>query len=177
MTQSKSVAMCLVAVATIAVSAFAARAQGNPADTKPSSITATEKKISPQKEKSIRELIRVSNTEKQYKQAIRQMFAMYREQKTEVPGEVWDKMEAKFADVSEVLDALVPIYDKYYTQEDIDGLLTFYNSPVGKKYLLTLPAVQAEASAFGKEWGTRKGAEVDAEIRAAQETPKKENEE
>ncbi len=175
MTTQHGVATRLFVAATVALMCLpigASWAQGNAAATTPK-VKPAKAATDPQKEASIRELIRISDTEKLYQQSIRQMLSMYREQMPTVPTEMWKKMETKFSNVSEVLDALVVIYDKYYTQEDVDGLLAFYRSPIGKKYLQTLPAVQAEASAFGKEWGTRKGAEVDAEMRATQQKPKK----
>ena len=152
-------------VAALCIGATMARAQDDMTDTPAPATTA---KMDAKKEKSIRELLRVTETEKLYKQNIAQMLAAYRKQIPDAPAEFWKKMEAKFADVSPVMDAIVRIYDKHYTQEDIDGLLAFYKTPLGKKYLQELPAIQRESTAFGQEWGAKKGAEVGAEMQAEQ---------
>jgi len=47
--------------------------------------------------------------------------------------------------VDEVLLRLVPIYDKYYTDEELKELITFYRSPVGRKVIETIPSIMQEA--------------------------------
>ena len=39
----------------------------------------------------------------------------------------------------EMADIIVPIYDKHFTESDIDGLIAFYRTPVGKKFIKELP--------------------------------------
>jgi hypothetical protein len=36
------------------------------------------------------------------------------------------------------------IYDKYFEEKDIDDLITFYESPVGKKLIELTPEIQKE---------------------------------
>lgn len=48
-------------------------------------------------------------------------------------------------DVEEILEALKPIYDKYYTTEDLQKLVTLYNSPLGKKMLEVTPQISRDA--------------------------------
>jgi hypothetical protein len=45
----------------------------------------------------------------------------------------------------DMLNAMVPAYQKHFTKGDIDALVTFYSSPTGQKILRELPAVTAEA--------------------------------
>ena len=47
--------------------------------------------------------------------------------------------------VDEVLLRLVPIYDKYYTDDDLGELINFYRSPVGQKVIAATPAIMQEA--------------------------------
>ncbi len=35
--------------------------------------------------------------------------------------------------IPRLLDAAVPVYDKYFTDDDIKGLIRFYETPVGQK--------------------------------------------
>jgi len=48
---------------------------------------------------------------------------------------------------------IVPIYDRNFSAEEIDGLMVFYSSPLGKKVLQKLPVIMQESMQAGKEWG------------------------
>ncbi len=45
----------------------------------------------------------------------------------------------------EMLQAMVPVYQKHFTKGDIDHLVAFYSSPTGQKVVRELPAISAEA--------------------------------
>jgi uncharacterized protein len=54
-----------------------------------------------------------------------------------------------------VTEQLVVIYDKHFTDDDIKGLLQFYNSPLGRKFAAESPKVTAEIAAANRAEGTR----------------------
>jgi hypothetical protein len=45
----------------------------------------------------------------------------------------------------EMVQAMVPSYQKHFTKGDIDNLVTFYSAPTGAKVLREMPALTAEA--------------------------------
>ncbi len=45
----------------------------------------------------------------------------------------------------EMLQSMVPVYQKHMTKGDIDAVVAFYSSPTGQKLLREMPAVMAEA--------------------------------
>src|SRR5689334_4445161 len=45
----------------------------------------------------------------------------------------------------DMINAMVPSYQKHFTKGDVDALVTFYSSPTGQKILREMPAVTAEA--------------------------------
>jgi hypothetical protein len=45
----------------------------------------------------------------------------------------------------EMLQAMVPTYQKHFTKGDLDSLIAFYSSPTGQKVLRELPAIMSEA--------------------------------
>jgi uncharacterized protein len=45
----------------------------------------------------------------------------------------------------EMLQSMVPVYQKHFTKGDVEALVTFYGSPTGQKILRELPAITAEA--------------------------------
>jgi hypothetical protein len=47
----------------------------------------------------------------------------------------------------------VPIYDKYYTLSEIKGLISFYESELGRKVVRVMPALTDECIVAGEKWG------------------------
>ena len=45
----------------------------------------------------------------------------------------------------EILQSMVPVYQKHFTKADVDALIAFYGTPTGQKVLRELPAITAEA--------------------------------
>jgi hypothetical protein len=46
--------------------------------------------------------------------------------------------------MDEMLNDMIPIYQRHFTKSDIDALIAFYSSPAGQKFLHETPAVTAE---------------------------------
>jgi len=68
--------------------------------------------------------------------------------------------------IDEMVDAMIPIYQKHLSQSDLDAILTFYASPGGQKLLKETPAIMAEAMQVGGEIGRRRIGEVNQRIQA-----------
>jgi len=45
----------------------------------------------------------------------------------------------------DMMQAMVPVYQKHFTHGDIDSLIAFYSAPIGQKVLREMPAITAEA--------------------------------
>lgn len=67
-------------------------------------------------------------------------------------------------DPDKLLDLMVPIYDKYYSADDIKGLINLYQTPLGRKMTTVLPKIIAESQAAGGEWGQQLGRECMMEV-------------
>jgi len=52
-----------------------------------------------------------------------------------------------------LMELAVPIYDKYFTSNEIAALSRFFRSPVGKKYVSSTPILTLEMERIGEEWG------------------------
>ena len=46
--------------------------------------------------------------------------------------------------VEEMLNDMIPVYQRHFTKADIEGLTAFYSSSTGQKFLHEMPAVTAE---------------------------------
>jgi hypothetical protein len=55
-----------------------------------------------------------------------------------------DEMVKNFP-VDELLDAIIPVYQKHFTKGDVDALVAFYSSATGQKMLKEMPAMAAES--------------------------------
>ena len=45
----------------------------------------------------------------------------------------------------QMIEAMVPAYQKHFTKGDMDALVVFYSSPTGQKLLREMPAITAES--------------------------------
>jgi uncharacterized protein len=79
------------------------------------------------------------------------MHEQYLKDKDKLPADFEQKMNKIMDDymknlpIEEMLQAMVPAYQKHFTKGDIDGLVAFYSSPTGQKVIQELPAITAEA--------------------------------
>ena len=46
----------------------------------------------------------------------------------------------------EMIQAMVPVYQKHFTKGDIDAIVAFYSAPTGQKMLKEMPAMMSEAT-------------------------------
>lgn len=51
----------------------------------------------------------------------------------------------KILNVDEIIDNIVPLYDKYFTQQELETYVNFYTSPQGQKFLATIPMIMKES--------------------------------
>jgi hypothetical protein len=74
------------------------------------------------------------------------------------------KMLNRFSDImmeelrKSDLSSIAPqLYDKYFTNDEIKGLIVFYESPLGQKTIQVLPALSAEGMSRGQKLGELAG--------------------
>ncbi len=65
----------------------------------------------------------------------------------------------------ELIDLLVPIYTKYLSKSDVEGLIAFYKTPVGKKMAAVTPAISADSALAGQQWAASLGGGLQLRIR------------
>lgn len=75
----------------------------------------------------------------------------------------------KTVDPQELVDLTVPIYDKHLTEEEVEGLLKFYSTPVGQKFASVQGDIMQEARAAGERWSRQKAMEVARKLKADQQ--------
>jgi hypothetical protein len=115
------------------------------------------------KEQDITKLLEVSNTRQEMLHTIEVMIAQFEQMLPEVPQAFWNLFWEKL-DVESLLVMIVPIYDEYFTHEDIKNLILFYESPVGKKLVKVTPSITERAMVAGQVWGQKLGEDIIEEL-------------
>lgn len=106
------------------------------------------------KTEKLKKLLVVSGTGELGIQAMKNMVSIFKQSYGNVGDEFWNEF-LKEVSADELIGLLVPIYDKYYTEEDVTQLIAFYQSPLGKKMVQVLPGINQESMVAGQEWGKR----------------------
>jgi len=65
---------------------------------------------------------------------------------------VADEMFSGFP-IDDIIDAMVPIYQKHLTKSDLAAITAFYSSSAGQKFIKEAPAMMAEGMQVGGEIG------------------------
>jgi hypothetical protein len=148
-------------------------AEATKAQSSASSPSTTPSKIDPAKEADIRRLLDLSGakalatqTMDTMSQSIKPLLARslppgdYREKLIDL---FFEKFRSK-ASPEQLMDMAVPAYDKYFTHDEIKGLIKFYETPLGQKTLSVLPKLMGELQQNGEKWGGDLGEQSMAEV-------------
>lgn len=127
-----------------------------------SALSRSQANIDPAKEADIRHLLDVVGTtalvqqmmttmEKSLKPLVANALppGEYRDRLTDL---FFEKFRSKF-DTKRLLDFAVARYDENFSDEEIKGLLEFYQTPLGRKVVAVLPQMTAELQEDGRKLG------------------------
>lgn len=104
------------------------------------------------KQQKIRKLMYMTGTKETAEAIMNEMIGMYIRMFPDIPSETWDGLR-KDIKVDELVEKTIPIYDKYFSEQEIDDMITFYETPTGKKLAVSTPMMAAENMQVGQEWG------------------------
>ena len=153
--------------------------QGTPAPASTSKASqanaSTETKIDPAKEAAIRKLIGISGG---MNAASQMMDGMQKNMKPMLsnafpPGECRDKLIDLFfekfrskADLHVMEEFTVQAYNKYFSEDEVNGLIQFYSTPIGQKTIAVMPKLMVELQGQGMKWGEDLGRQSMVEVMA-----------
>lgn len=117
--------------------------------------------------RSLKKMFEASGTEQTFETAITQMMGMFKQQMPDVDASLWDDMEKEFlkTSINDLVEMLAPVYIKYMTQEDLDEMIRFYQSPVGKKFAKNTPLIMQESMQVGEQWGQQIGIKMEQRLK------------
>lgn len=108
----------------------------------------------------------VSGSDATLKMIPEQILSMIEQQAPALPESVKVEIQAMFSEEAllSLMDRMVPIYAKYYTQQDMDDLIAFYDTPLGKKLSTVQPQITLESMSVAQQWAAEIGQKVAAKI-------------
>ncbi|HET8828327.1 MAG TPA: DUF2059 domain-containing protein [Pelobium sp.] len=126
---------------------------------------------SPTKAEKIKTLLELTGSANLGKQMFEQMIGSFKSRVSKVPDSFWETFQ-KEIDMDGLMAKTIPLYDKYYTEAEIDGLISFYQSDLGKKVITTLPPLMKESMEIGQAWGREIGEKVMKKLKEEEEKNK-----
>jgi uncharacterized protein len=130
-------------------------------------------KINPQKAADIQQLIEVTGMKMMMTQMVTSMEARLKPTVVAAlpPGDYRDELADLFFEkfnskmnLQQFLDMAAISYDKYFSDDDIKGLIQFYQTPLGRKSLAVMPKLTVELQSEGLQIGQQMGKESMEEV-------------
>ncbi|WP_313376747.1 DUF2059 domain-containing protein [Chishuiella sp.] len=116
------------------------------------STTLFSQEISNSKKDKIEKLLKMTNSIDVGVQIVNKMIDIYKKNYTGIEEKFWDDFSKEIKSAN-MLDIILPIYDKYFTEEDIDAIIAFYSTPSGKKMITNLPNITEDSMLAGQKLG------------------------
>lgn len=98
-------------------------------------------------------------------QAMNQMLPALKNLVPDAPEAFWDDYMAGF-NPEDLIEMTVPIYQKYLTEDEIQAINAFYDTPAGKKLIRVQPNIMQESMMAGQQWGQAVAKDVMDKYRA-----------
>ena len=100
----------------------------------------------------IRKLLAITGSAQLGTQVMTQLMGTMKQSMPNVPDKFWSDFQ-KEVRADELIDLIVPVYDKNLSQDDVRALIKFYETPTGKRFVAALPVITQQSMTVGQEWG------------------------
>ena len=107
----------------------------------------------------IKRLLEITGSGKLGVQVGQTMISSFKKSYPNVPEEFWNSF-LKELNSDVLINMIIPIYDKYYSESEIKELTEFYQSALWKKVIATMPQIMQESMQAGQNWGRAIGEKV-----------------
>ncbi|MEA5627863.1 DUF2059 domain-containing protein [Nostoc sp. UHCC 0251] len=105
-----------------------------------------------EKTNNIKKLFELTGVKNLSRQILTQLLNNVKSDYPQVPQKFWDKFAVEFKS-DDLVNEIIPIYNKYFTNEEIKQLITFYQTPLGQKTITVIPQIYQESYEIGKRYG------------------------
>jgi hypothetical protein len=148
-------------------------------DAKPRDVMA--QVVGEEKRRDILRLLELTKAADLGAQVAQQMMGTMRANFAMLPPETREKVFKTFEEEltkefsrEKLIEAVLPIYDRHLSAEDVKGLIAFYESPLGQRTVNVLPSIARESyedgARRGREAGVRAMTRIMSEGILSQET-------
>ncbi len=120
-------------------------------------------------EEKVERMLELTGSKQQFDMVITQMIDLQRDGYGSILGDdFFNEFEKRAKDegFAEISKGLTPVYLKHFSAQEIDALIKFYESDIGKSLVEKTPMIMKESMAIGAEWGRKIGEEIVGTIRA-----------
>ena len=111
------------------------------------------------KQEKIQQMLELTGAGKLGIQVMNQMMTNFKSTYPKVDQEFWNDFK-KEVKADDIVNLMIPIYDKHYSENDIEQLILFYKSPIGRKTIAVTPLITQESMIAGQHWGMATGRKV-----------------
>ena len=122
------------------------------------------------KDVKIAELLETMGSTQAMKTSFEYMINYYKQNNPQISSEYWDNA-SKHVDYDELVQKLIPVYSKHFTEQEIVDLLKFYNTSTGKKMIEKTPTILEESMEIGRKWGIELAQKIEKEIPVTTTSP------
>lgn len=101
---------------------------------------------------SVKQLMETTGSTQMSRQIVQQMIPMLKKLVPDAPDDFWDSF-MKEINPEQINALVIPIYQKYLNEEDVQKINAFYETPTGQKLLKVQPKIARESMQAGQAWG------------------------
>ena len=96
--------------------------------------------ISTEKKALIEKMFAITGAKSLMENQLAQIIPISKKSHPEIPDEFWRRFSQKM-NMNDLINQIYPIYDKYYTVEDLKAFIAFYETTAGRKLAKNLPQI------------------------------------
>jgi len=122
---------------------------------------AQKQPVDPATAATVRRLLELTGAARLAVQTMEAMVPAQRQAMPQVPAAFWDAFMAHARrDIGQLVDSLVPVYAAHFTLAQLQELVRFYESPLGRRLAEMQPLITQESMQAGQRWGALLGAQI-----------------
>ena len=134
----------------------------------PAAIAQQANEIDPAFRADIVRMLELTVSDQMAETVFQQVKATLQPLMPEAGDEFWDQMKAEI-DTSALNSRLAPVYARHLTHEDVQGVVAFYESPAGRRYLAAYPQIFTESMQVASQWSQEVYQRVERRIEQARQ--------
>jgi hypothetical protein len=100
----------------------------------------------------VKKLLQATGSAQLGMQFMHQMRPHLKQLAPDAPEELWENLMAQ-VNPEEMENLIIPVYQKYLTEEGVQAIIAFYSTPAGIKLVQSQPLVMQESMIIGQQWG------------------------